>query len=168
MRTTKLVFLVIVGLAMIEFSIGRPRFAVAATTAPKTSHASPRIAAPAAKPAKKLQAIVRKKAKASSAMKGMAVVYSDKLNGRKTASGQRFSQKHLTAAHRTLPLGTKVLVTNVRNRKSVEVLINDRGPWTAGRIIDLSAAAAERVGLGKTGKILVQLEIVSQSAVNKS
>ncbi|WP_309412430.1 septal ring lytic transglycosylase RlpA family protein [Desulfobulbus sp.] len=98
----------------------------------------------------------------------MAVVYSDRLNGRKTASGQRFSQKQLTAAHRTLPLGTKVRVTNVRNQQSVDVVINDRGPWHAGRIIDLSAAAAAQVGMHKTGKALVKLEILNESAVNNS
>jgi len=101
-------------------------------------------------------------------MNGVAVVYSDKLNGRKTASGQRFSQKQLTAAHRTLPLGTKVRVTNVRSKQSVDVVINDRGPWHVGRIIDLSAAAAAQVGMRKTGTALVQLEILSGSAVNKS
>lgn len=76
------------------------------------------------------------------------------------ASGQRFSQKELTAAHRSLPLGTTVKVTNIRNSKSIEVRINDRGPFHAKRIIDLSTAAAEKVGMGKKGLALVQLEVV--------
>ncbi|MCL2791302.1 MAG: septal ring lytic transglycosylase RlpA family protein [Desulfobulbus sp.] len=151
---TKLIFLAIVGLAMIEFSIGQPCYSVAATTAPKTSHASPKT--------------VSSPTKSNSAMNGVAVVYSDRLNGHKTASGQRFSQRRLTAAHRTLPLGTKVRVTNVRSKQSVDVVINDRGPWHAGRIIDLSAAAAAQVGMHKTGTALVKLEILSRSAANNS
>jgi len=101
-------------------------------------------------------------------MNGVAVRYSDKLNGRKTASGQRFSQDRLTAAHRTLPLGTKVRVTNVRSGQSVDVVINDRGPWHADRIIDLSAAAAAQIGMLKAGKALVKLEILSPSTAIKS
>jgi rare lipoprotein A len=167
MRTTKLVFFAVIGLAMLEFSLGQACNSVAATTAPKTSHASPKIASPAKKIAKKSHAVVRSH-KSGSSLNGVAVVYSDRLNGRKTASGQRFSQKQLTAAHRTLPLGTKVRVTNVRNQQSVDVVINDRGPWHAGRIIDLSAAAAAQVGMHKTGKALVKLEILNESAVNNS
>ena len=156
MQTTKLVFLAIAGLAMIEFSIATPCYSVAATTAPKkASHAHSTIASSPTK-------------SNATTMNGVAVVYSDKLNGHKTASGQRFSQKQLTAAHRTLPLGTKVRVTNVRSKQSVDVVINDRGPWHVGRIIDLSAAAAAQVGMRKTGTALVQLEILSGSAMNKS
>jgi rare lipoprotein A len=91
----------------------------------------------------------------------VASVYANKFIGRKTASGQKFCQNELTAAHRSLPLGTKVLVTNMHNFKSVEVSINDRGPKPAGRVIDLSGAAAEKIGIKKTGKALVKLEIVS-------
>jgi rare lipoprotein A len=96
-------------------------------------------------------------------MNGVATIYSDKLNGHKTASGQRFDQKLLTAAHRTLPLGTKVRVTNVRSQQSVDVVINDRGPWYTRRIIDLSTAAAARVGMLRAGKALVKLEILPKS-----
>jgi rare lipoprotein A len=96
-------------------------------------------------------------------MSGMAAFYSDKFEGRKTASGQRFSQKRLTAAHRTLPFGTKVRVTNVRNGRSVDVVINDRGPWPTSRIIDLSSAAAARIGMLKAGKASVKLEILPES-----
>ncbi|MCL1980575.1 MAG: septal ring lytic transglycosylase RlpA family protein [Proteobacteria bacterium] len=154
MRTTTLVFWAVIGLAMIVFSIGQPCYSVAATTASKTSHASLKI--------------ISSSAKSSPAMNGVAVRYSDKLNGRKTASGQRFSQDRLTAAHRTLPLGTKVRVTNVRSGQSVDVVINDRGPWHADRIIDLSAAAAAQIGMLKAGKALVKLEILSPSTAIKS
>jgi rare lipoprotein A len=101
-------------------------------------------------------------------MNGLAVVYSDKLSGQKTASGQKFCQTQMTAAHRSLPLGTKVRVTNIRNSKSVEVSINDRGPRHAGRVIDLSTAAAMKIGMNKTGKSLVKLEIVSEASAKKS
>jgi rare lipoprotein A len=95
-------------------------------------------------------------------MEGLAAVYSDKLNGRKTASGQVFRQSELTAAHPSLPFGTKVRVTNTKNNKSVEVRINDRGPTQAGRVIDLSSAAAAQVGIGKTGMAPVKLEVVGK------
>jgi rare lipoprotein A len=98
-------------------------------------------------------------------MKGLAAVYSNKFIGRKTASGQKFCQSQLTAAHRTLPLGTKVRVTNIRNSKSIEVRINDRGPFHARRVIDLSTAAAMKVGMGKKGLALVKLEVVKEPSV---
>jgi rare lipoprotein A len=101
-------------------------------------------------------------------MHGLASIYADKFSGKKTASGQRFSQKKLTAAHRSLPLGTKVRVINTRNHKSVEVRINDRGPWLAGRVIDLSAAAAAKIGMMKVGVQLVKLEIIRERPIQKT
>jgi rare lipoprotein A len=81
---------------------------------------------------------------------GTAVYYSSSFNGRKTASGERFDIRKLTAAHRTLPFGSRVRVTNLRTKKSVIVLINDRGPFgRGGHIIDLSPAAAAAIGLGR-------------------
>lgn len=77
----------------------------------------------------------------------MASVYAQKYHGRRTASGQRFDKHALTAAHRTLPFGTRVRVTNRSNRKSVIVQINDRGPFVKGRRIDLSPAAARSVNI---------------------
>ena len=79
--------------------------------------------------------------------KGKASYYAAKFNGRKTASGEKFRNSKLTAAHKTLPFGTKVKVTNVKNGQSVKVRINDRGPFVAGRIIDLSKKAARRIGI---------------------
>jgi len=165
MRTTKLVFFAIIGLAMFGFSFGYPCSSLAATTAAKASPASAKIVSPA-KSARKSHAITRSHT-SDSPLEGIAVYYSDRFEGRKTASGQRFSQKRLTAAHRTLPFGTKVRVTNVRNNQSVEVVINDRGPWPVSRIIDLSSAAAARIGMLKAGKVPVKLEILSKAAANK-
>jgi rare lipoprotein A len=82
---------------------------------------------------------------AAGARRGKASYYHRSLSGEKTASGQRYDPSRLTAAHRTLPLGSRAQVTNVENGKSVTVLINDRGPYRRGRIIDLSRAAAQRL-----------------------
>ena len=80
--------------------------------------------------------------------------------GRKTSTGARFDQNALTAAHPTLPLGTKATVTNLATGKSVEVTINDRGPYARGRDIDLSKAAAQRIGVGKDGAVPVKIDAV--------
>ena len=81
----------------------------------------------------------------------MASYYADKYIGRKTSSGERFKQNKLTAAHKTLPFGTKVKVTNLSNGQSVKVRINDRGPFIQGRIIDLSKKAAKKIDMVNTG-----------------
>lgn len=92
---------------------------------------------------------------------GVASWYGPGFHGKKTASGKRFNQHALTAASRTLPLGTRVLVTNLDNGKSVEVTINDRGPYVDGRIIDLSRAAARRIRMIKPGTVPVRIEVIS-------
>ena len=79
---------------------------------------------------------------------GKASFYADKFEGTTTASGEKYRHNRLTAAHKTLPFGTKVRVTNLANSKTVEVVINDRGPYVEGRIIDLSRGAAEELGFG--------------------
>ena len=76
---------------------------------------------------------------------GLASFYADKFDGRITASGEVFNQNKMTAAHRTLPFGTKVKVTRIDNKKSVTVTINDRGPFVNNRVIDLSKAAAKKL-----------------------
>ncbi len=92
---------------------------------------------------------------------GLAVYYSDSLHGRKTASGEPYDKNKLTAAHKKLPLGTIVSVTNLSNRRSVQVKINDRGPFgDSRRIIDLSRAAAERLDMIRAGVVEVRVEIV--------
>lgn len=91
---------------------------------------------------------------------GMASYYADQFHGRRTASGERFDTGALTAAHRTLPFGSKVRVTNAANGRSVVVRINDRGPFTRGRTIDVSRAAAERLGLIARGHGRVELALL--------
>ena len=99
-------------------------------------------------------------AAAGAAESGLAAVYSDKLHGRPTASGQRYDRSRLTAAHKTLPFGTLVKVTNPKNNKSVTVRINDRGPVQAGRILDLSPAAARSLGIGPKSMAEVNAQVV--------
>jgi rare lipoprotein A len=89
---------------------------------------------------------------------GMASFYANKHNGKKTASGERFQNSKLTAAHQTLPFGTMVKVTNLSNGKSVEVRINDRGPYAKGRIIDISRSAAKKIDMINAGVAKVKLE----------
>ncbi|OIN09204.1 septal ring lytic transglycosylase RlpA family protein [Oceanisphaera psychrotolerans] len=91
-------------------------------------------------------------------VQGMASYYGARHHGRKTASGERFNKDALTAAHRTLPFGTRVRVTNLNNRKSVIVRINDRGPYARGRIIDLSEQAARELNMIRQGVARVELE----------
>lgn len=91
---------------------------------------------------------------------GLASYYSDTLHGRLTASGERYDREALTAAHPTLPFGTVVRVTNLKNGKSIEVRINDRGPFVAKRVIDLSFRAAHAISMIKRGTVLVQLEVI--------
>lgn len=88
---------------------------------------------------------------------GKASFYADKFQGRKTASGEVFKQGNLTAAHRTLPFGTKVKVVNLANGRSVKVTINDRGPFVTGRLIDVSKKAARKLGMVDTGVASVEI-----------
>jgi len=89
---------------------------------------------------------------------GTASWYGARHQGRRTASGERFDHNALTAAHRTLPFGTRVRVTNLRNRRSVVVRINDRGPHARARIIDLSRKAAQNLGMLHAGVAPVRVE----------
>ena len=92
---------------------------------------------------------------------GQASYYADKFNGRTTASGAVFSNQLMTAAHKTLPFGTRVRVTNPSNGKVVEVVINDRGPFVAGRVIDLSSAAFTQLESLSRGVIDVTVEVLA-------
>lgn len=92
---------------------------------------------------------------------GKASWYGPGFHGRPTANGETFNENALTAAHRELPFGTKVLITNLNNGKSTLVTINDRGPYIEGRHIDLSRAAAMEVGMIETGVADVKMEIVA-------
>ena len=92
---------------------------------------------------------------------GLASYYGARFHGKLTASGEIFRQDKFTAAHRTLPWGSRVKVTNLANGKSVEVRINDRGPFEKGRIIDVSRAAAKALGMLKLGITMVRVEWLS-------
>ncbi|MBR2515468.1 MAG: septal ring lytic transglycosylase RlpA family protein [Halomonas sp.] len=91
---------------------------------------------------------------------GVASFYSDRFQGATTASGERFDQQALTAAHPSLPFGTKVLVTRPDTGQEVEVLINDRGPFVQGRVIDLSKRAATKLGMIRRGTAPVLLTLM--------
>ena len=88
---------------------------------------------------------------------GMASFYANRLQGRRTACGERYDKNAFTAAHRELPFGTRVWVVNLKNGRGVEVRINDRGPRGKGRIIDLSHAAAKQLGMLQDGVARVEI-----------
>ncbi|MEP7027747.1 MAG: septal ring lytic transglycosylase RlpA family protein [Candidatus Eisenbacteria bacterium] len=92
---------------------------------------------------------------------GEASYYGREFEGRRTASGERYRAGELTAAHRTLPFGTRVRVTNLGNGRSVEVVVNDRGPHRRGRVIDVSRRAAERLGMVREGVARVRVEVLA-------
>jgi len=94
-------------------------------------------------------------------LKGKASYYADKYHGRKTASGERFDMYQMTAAHKSLPFQSVVKVTNRNNNRSVELRINDRGPFVKGRIIDVSKGAAQKLGMMHDGVVDVEVEIIS-------
>ncbi|YAI82442.1 MAG: septal ring lytic transglycosylase RlpA family protein [cyanobacterium endosymbiont of Rhopalodia sterrenbergii] len=102
------------------------------------------------------------KKQVTSLRKGMASWYGPGFHGRLTANGERYNQNGLTAAHKNLPFGTRVRVTNLNNGRSITVRINDRGPYAYGRIIDLSKGAARVIGLMGSGVAPVQIEILGR------
>jgi rare lipoprotein A len=91
---------------------------------------------------------------------GIASWYGPGFHGKATASGEIYNQNDLTAAHQTLPLGTRVMVTNLENGRSAEVLVNDRGPFAKGRIIDLSYTAAQSIDMVGPGTALVRVDVL--------
>jgi len=97
----------------------------------------------------------------SYSQEGVASFYADKFEGRTTASGEKYKHNKLTAAHKTLPFGTIVRVINLENQKSVDVKINDRGPFVEGRIIDLSKSAAEQLDYVNKGLVKVKIEVIN-------
>ena len=141
--------------------------AVAQAPAPATK-SEPAPAPAAAAPAAPAPAAPTAAPGSDHRMEGLAAYYSNRLNGRRTASGQVFDQSALTAAHPTLPYGTKVKVTNTKNNKSVVVRINDRGPTQADRVVDLSRAAAGKLGMLRAGLVPVKLEIVAEAPAKKA
>jgi rare lipoprotein A len=97
---------------------------------------------------------------------GLASWYGPHFTSHRTADGERFDGDGLTAAHRSLPLGTKVRVTNLDNGRSIIVRINDRGPFSPQRIIDLSPRAASELGIQKAGLARVRIEVVAPGAAS--
>lgn len=93
--------------------------------------------------------------------KGIASYYHDSLHGLKTASGQTYNKHQMSAAHKTLPLGTQIRVTDIVSGNSIVVKVNDRGPFVKGRIIDLSREAADELGMIEKGITSVRLEVLS-------
>ena len=143
----------------------------AAGASPQTGSATANPTTPAAAPAPAPAAPAASKKPVSSdasVSDGIAVYYSDKFNGRKTYSGTRFSNKAMVAAHRTLPMGTMVRVTNQKNKKSVIVKIIDRGPSQPERVIDVSKAAATKLGFVKAGSAEVNLQVVGKAKTGTS
>lgn len=91
---------------------------------------------------------------------GLASWYGRPYHGRRTASGERYNMREMTAAHPNLPFGTRVRVTNLQNNKSADVRINDRGPFVRGRIIDVSRAAARKLDMVRDGVVRVRVDIL--------
>ncbi|HPO07741.1 MAG TPA: septal ring lytic transglycosylase RlpA family protein [bacterium] len=90
---------------------------------------------------------------------GIASWYGEQYNGRQTASGERFNMNAMTAAHRTLPFGSRVRVTNLENGRTEKLRINDRGPFIRGRVIDVSYRAAQRLGFTRQGLTKVRIDL---------
>lgn len=93
-------------------------------------------------------------------LEGVASYYATDFHGKLTSNGEIFDMNALTAAHRTFPFGTRIRVTNLENSKTVQVRVNDRGPFKEGRIIDLALGAAKSIDLVKTGTARVKLEVL--------
>ncbi|MGD8536328.1 MAG: septal ring lytic transglycosylase RlpA family protein [Candidatus Aminicenantes bacterium] len=103
-----------------------------------------------------------------SSQRGMASWYGEDFHGKQTSNKEIYDMHTMTAAHKTLPFGTHVRVTNLNNGKSVVVRINDRGPFVKGRIIDLSYAAAQRLGMAETGVAPVVIKVLKRFSPKKS
>jgi rare lipoprotein A len=128
-----------------------------AAPAPMAAPAPAPAPAPAAAPA----------AAAADSTQGKVAHYGAKFNGRKTASGEVFNSNAMTMAHKTLPFGTRVKVTNAANGKSVVVRVNDRGPSSPDRVGDLTTGAARKIGMTKAGVVDAKLEVVGSAASKK-
>ncbi len=129
--------------------------AAAATPKPVVAQPAPMLTATAVRPAKH---------KTFNPLRGIASWYGSVLHGHTTASGEIFDETKMTAAHNTLPMGTRVRVTDLNSNKSVVVRINDRGELSPGRIIDLTSAAAEQLGILRAGIAPVKVEVIKPDA----
>ncbi len=124
--------------------------------------------APQAKPAATTPAAPATAAAAGDVSEGKLAWYGKKFNGRKTASGERFNASALTMAHKTLPFGSRVKITNLANKRSVVVRVNDRGPTAPDRIGDVSAAAASKLGMMRGGVVNAKMEVVGMAKSAKA
>jgi rare lipoprotein A len=138
--------------------------AVAAPPSPPPGAAQRTDIAPPAGPTQRTDAPAQRDVATSAVERGRVSHYGDEFAGRKTASGALFDPDGLTMAHRTLPFGTRVRVTNLENKRSVEVVVTDRGPAIRDRIADLSLGAARKLGMVANGVVDALLEIVSPAA----
>lgn len=143
-----------------EILIGEGRAGVDETLTPPLEIAEADLEMPAA-PALDIEPDERAAASGEHAGAGPASYYGDELAGNPTASGEPFDPARMTAAHRSLPLGSRVRVTHERSGESVVVRINDRGPFHGNRIIDLSEAAARQLGMLRSGTARVELELLT-------
>jgi rare lipoprotein A len=155
--------------ALAAFGIAHAQQASAPAAMPAAPAPAPMAApAPAPAPATKMTAPAAAAAATSGdASEGKVAHYGAKFNGRKTASGDVFNVNAMTMAHKTLPFGTRVKVTNLANKKSVVVRVNDRGPTDPGRIGDLTTGAARKIGMTKAGVVDARLEVVGQAMAGK-
>ena len=142
----------------------RPIVCMTLTIATLSTVVPPAAAREAASDAAEASVPGRSASKNDGKQRGNASFYSKHLTGRKTASGERYDPKALTAAHRTLPLGTQVKVVNPKNDRSVVVTVNDRGPVPKNRVIDLSGAAADELDMKKSGVTKVETQVVGKAA----
>ena len=149
-------------------TLQRKSLAVVAATALFCAHAlAQSTVAPAAAPATPATPAPAPAAPAAGTEQGKLAWYGSKFAGRKTASGQPYDPNALTMAHKTLPFGTRVKVTNLANKRSVELIVNDRGPTQADRIGDVSLAAAKRLGMVRAGVIDAEVTVVAAPATKK-
>jgi rare lipoprotein A len=158
--------------ALATFSAAHAQLAASAPmpTAPAAAPAPAAPAAPVVTPApgaERKVMITAAPAASGDASEGKIAHYGAKFNGRKTASGERFNMNAMTMAHKTLPFGTRVKVTNLANKKSVVVRVNDRGPTSPDRIGDLTTGAARKIGMIKAGVVDARLEVVGQAKAGK-
>ena len=155
-------------LAMVSAAQAQQASAPAATTPVMPAITPAPDPAPTVAPAPARKVIISAAPAASGdASEGKVAHYGAKFNGRKTASGEVFNVNAMTMAHKTLPFGTRVKVTNLANKKSVVVRVNDRGPTNPDRIGDLTTGAARKIGMTKAGVVDARLEVVGQAAAGK-
>ncbi|MBI3207902.1 MAG: septal ring lytic transglycosylase RlpA family protein [Candidatus Solibacter usitatus] len=146
--------------ALTFFALGCGSKKHARISAPRAPHSSAASRSARTTPPAKPAPVVPR----SGELEGKASWYGNPYHGRKTANGEIYDMYKLTAAHRTLPFGTILRVTNLSNRRVVDVRINDRGPYVNGVILDLSLGAAQRLDMVRVGVTRVHLSIIPRSA----